>query len=202
MNLARALHCQTLCLAASTVVLLVFVAACTSSKSGDDAGSSSSPDNGGSSRTSASTINIGVIGAFSGALASSATPVRDGVLAWMKTVNAAGGLNGHPVKAFVADDKADPAASSQALRTLVETDHVIALVGVAAQGTEQVWGTIYGLTMCLSWVGSRGAISGLRIRCTSACPVAKSSKPKHHLPGGTRTYSITGPMSGLSHNSI
>lgn len=132
-------------LLAGLTVLGLILTACGSSKSGGGSSSSTSTGTQASAGTSAggpgsgSTINIGVLGAFSGALAQSGTPVRDGVMAWVQTVNAAGGINGHPVKAFVEDDKANPAASTQALRTLVEQDHVVALVGVNAQGTEQTW---------------------------------------------------------------
>lgn len=103
-------------------------------KGGSSAGTGTSPAAG-------STINIGVLGAYSGATAASADGARDGVLAWVKSVNDSGGINGHPIKAFVEDDKGDPAASTQALRTLVETDHVVALVGPYAQGTDATWGS-------------------------------------------------------------
>lgn len=136
----RGLPVLAVVLAASTLV-----AACGSSTSdgargSTAAGGSAGADGGSVSSPLGSTINVGTIGAFSGALAASGDPIRDAVLAWSKSVNNGGGINGHPVKVYVQDDKGDPAASVQALRTLVESDHVVALVGVFAQGTEQMWG--------------------------------------------------------------
>lgn len=123
-------------LAALAVMAIVSVGGCGSSKSG---AGSAPPGGAGSSVASGSPINIGIIGAYTGATGSAGSAVRDGVQAWVKTVNASGGINGHPIKAFVEDDKNDPAASTQALRELVETDHVVALVGVYGLGTETTW---------------------------------------------------------------
>lgn len=126
-------------MAASVAVVLTCVVGCGSSSK-----SSSSPSTGtgGSSSGAAATgspIKIGNIGSYTGATATSNAPVRDALIAWSKTVNAAGGINGHPVEIVVQDDKNDPAASAQALRTLVESDHVVAIAGVAAQGTDSTW---------------------------------------------------------------
>lgn len=123
-------------LTVAVVAVFAGVVGCGSSKS---AGAPAGGTGGASSQAPGPTINIGVLGAFSGALGTSGIPLKDAVLAWVQTANAAGGINGHPVKAFVEDDKGDPAASAQALRSLVETDHIVALVGVSAYGTEQVW---------------------------------------------------------------
>jgi branched-chain amino acid transport system substrate-binding protein len=49
--------------------------------------------------------------------------------AWAKSVNAAGGINGHPVKLISLDDGSDPAKSLQDAQQLVEQDHVMAIVG-------------------------------------------------------------------------
>ena len=48
--------------------------------------------------------------------------------AWVNTVNASGGINGHPVKFITFDDKSNPGLSVNDVHTLVQTDHVIALV--------------------------------------------------------------------------
>jgi branched-chain amino acid transport system substrate-binding protein len=63
----------------------------------------------------------------------------DTLAAWVKWTNTHGGVNGHPVKAYYEDDKGDPAVASAAIKTLVEDDHVIAVVGSQAGGTEQTW---------------------------------------------------------------
>lgn len=131
--------------AVTAIAIMASLAACSSSGSSSGGSTSGVSADGGSTvastgaGASGSPINIGVLGAFSGPLAAAAVPTRDGVLAWVNTVNASGGINGHPVKAYVEDDKGDPATSTQALRTLVETDHVVALVGPYANNTEGVW---------------------------------------------------------------
>ena len=49
--------------------------------------------------------------------------------AWAASVNAAGGINGHPVKMITLDDGGNPATSLQDAKQLVEQDHIIAMVG-------------------------------------------------------------------------
>jgi branched-chain amino acid transport system substrate-binding protein len=46
----------------------------------------------------------------------------------VSSVNAAGGINGHPVKVIFKDDAADTAKALQAAKELIESDHVMALV--------------------------------------------------------------------------
>lgn len=58
---------------------------------------------GGSSGTSASTVKIGLIGDFSGVMASSFGGIPKVVDAWADTVNATGGLNGQHVDVVVED---------------------------------------------------------------------------------------------------
>ena len=57
--------------------------------------------------------------------------------AWVNTVNAAGGINGHPVKFTFIDDKNNPALSVAAVHTLIQNDHAIAIVD--ASGLDQGW---------------------------------------------------------------
>jgi branched-chain amino acid transport system substrate-binding protein len=49
--------------------------------------------------------------------------------AWATSVNAAGGINGHPVNLIVKDDGSNPATALQDAKALVEQDHVMAIVG-------------------------------------------------------------------------
>ena len=51
------------------------------------------------------------------------------IMAWANSVNANGGINGHPVKMIVKDDSANPATTLQNAKELVEQDHVMAIVG-------------------------------------------------------------------------
>lgn len=50
------------------------------------------------------------------------------IKAWASTVNAAGGLNGHPVQVTVLNANQDPAKALQDAKQLVEQDHVVAIV--------------------------------------------------------------------------
>jgi branched-chain amino acid transport system substrate-binding protein len=65
------------------------------------------------------------------------TTSEDTLAAWAKYTNANGGINGHPVEIKVIDTKSDPAQSIAAVRDLVESEKVIAIVGSgdANQGT-------------------------------------------------------------------
>jgi branched-chain amino acid transport system substrate-binding protein len=58
--------------------------------------------------------------------------------AWAKDVNSRGGINGHKVVVKTADDKADPAKASEAMKSLIDAG-AIAIVGQYAGGTASVW---------------------------------------------------------------
>ncbi len=58
--------------------------------------------------------------------------------AWAKDVNSKGGINGHKVVVKTADDKADPAKASEAMKSLIDAG-AIAIVGQYAGGTGSVW---------------------------------------------------------------
>ena len=60
------------------------------------------------------------------------------VQAWAKDVNSRGGVNGHKIVVKTADDKADPAKASEAMKSLIERG-AIAIVGQYAGGTSSVW---------------------------------------------------------------
>ncbi len=50
--------------------------------------------------------------------------------AYFACVNANGGVNGHPVKLFVSYDQTQPAQIAAAAKQLIQTDHVVGIVGV------------------------------------------------------------------------
>jgi branched-chain amino acid transport system substrate-binding protein len=118
------------------------------------AGSTSASRSGGTESTpsvSGSGITIGTICSCSGPHAATFSNNGKVVQAWAASVNAAGGLNGHPVKVIVEDDGGDAARALEAAKQLV-ADHVIAIVGetstadqsfasyVAAQGIPVIGG--------------------------------------------------------------
>lgn len=116
---------------------------------GSTTGSSGSTSTGastgtsGSSSTSGSTtgstakkaeIRLGMVGNFSGVVGSAAAPSRDAYAAWVSTVNARGGIDGHPIKLFIADDGNSTSNDLAQARRMVEELHVVALVNLYAAG--------------------------------------------------------------------
>lgn len=124
------------------VLTVALVSACGSSSSKGGTSSttgSSSPAAGGTSSTTGSSpastgasgtpIVLGAIGSFSGPNASSTAGAEQVVKAWADSVNAAGGISGHPVKLIVKDDGNNLAAGVTAMKELVQQDHVVAIIG-------------------------------------------------------------------------
>jgi branched-chain amino acid transport system substrate-binding protein len=110
------------------LLALVVVAGCGSSNSGTPGGSASS------SAATGSVIPVGVFGSYSqGAFPSLNSGARNASEAWASWVNAHGGIDGHQVKLYVEDDMGDAATSLTAAKTLIEQDHVVAIVGQQSQ---------------------------------------------------------------------
>jgi branched-chain amino acid transport system substrate-binding protein len=65
---------------------------------------------------------------MSGPDAGPVKPSVDVATAWQDWINASGGINGHPVKVYVQDTKGDPSTMLSAIATLVQTDHVVAML--------------------------------------------------------------------------
>jgi branched-chain amino acid transport system substrate-binding protein len=136
---------KTGALTASALCLALAAAACSSSSStssspGTSAGASSagasstgsgSPagNSGSSTGASGSVIPIGIVGSFSGPQGAALVGAQYAVNAWAASVNAHGGVAGHQVKVFVQDDAADAAKAITAVKTLIQADHVVAIVG-------------------------------------------------------------------------
>jgi branched-chain amino acid transport system substrate-binding protein len=96
----------------------------------------------GSARAAASKkapIVIGTIAALSGAkVVTPPTTLAPTLKAWVKSVNATGGIKGHKIKLIIKDDQADSAKALAALQDLI-SQHVVALVGVLDPGVEATW---------------------------------------------------------------
>jgi branched-chain amino acid transport system substrate-binding protein len=120
-------------LVALMVMGAVAVAGCSSNDSKAGASTSKGP------ALTKSEIAIGVVGGFSGACCAAAKNMPTVMKAWAEWKNNTGGINGHPVKVIAIDDKADPAASTAAVKKLVEDDKVVAIVGQADAGLEGTW---------------------------------------------------------------
>jgi branched-chain amino acid transport system substrate-binding protein len=74
-------------------------------------------------------ILIGNVGNYSGPAGSSTSAAPAALQVWAQWTNAHGGIAGHPVQVYSADDGADPARSRSVIQDMVENKHVIAFVG-------------------------------------------------------------------------
>jgi branched-chain amino acid transport system substrate-binding protein len=61
------------------------------------------------------------------------------LVAWSKWVNAHGGINGHHVKVIAKDDQTNSGTALTDVQTLVQNDHVLAIVGDEDANTESSW---------------------------------------------------------------
>lgn len=121
-------------------ISLVATACGSSSKVG-----SSNPTSGSSNTTSGSTVApsgtpivVGNIGSYTGPASSTYAGADKVMQAWADSVNASGGINGHPIKLIVKDDGGNPATALADAHELVQQDHVLAIVG-AASGPDSAW---------------------------------------------------------------
>lgn len=74
------------------------------------------------------TVAVGAIGPYSGANSSGYAGLPQVLGAWADTVNAAGGINGYRVNVITEDTGLNPASGPADVRTLVERDHVVAII--------------------------------------------------------------------------
>ena len=95
------------------------------SGSGGSGGGSATSGQGGAA--AGTPIVIGFIGYLSGFGSSTAIPPRDAFQAWVKMVNAAGGINGHPVQLLVGDDGGSASADVSIAQQFVQNQGAVAL---------------------------------------------------------------------------
>lgn len=81
--------------------------------------------------TAADAHSIKIGGAFNltGGLSSLDVPAANGAKLAAKEINAAGGINGHPVELVLRDGKTDPATVANITTQLIESDKVAAIIG-------------------------------------------------------------------------
>ncbi|MDQ1697818.1 MAG: branched-chain amino acid transport system substrate-binding protein [Frankiaceae bacterium] len=80
-------------------------------------------------------IIIGSVGNYSGVPGAILKYEPITLQVWAKSMNAQGGVAGHPIQVIVVDDGSDPAHYQSAVRDLVENKHVIAFVDQGASQT-------------------------------------------------------------------
>jgi branched-chain amino acid transport system substrate-binding protein len=111
----------------TVVALTVALAACGSSKS-TATNAAASTGTAPASGLKGSPIRIGLQIALTGVSSYDDKDSGGVVTAWVKYVNATGGIAGHPVQLFEKDTQSAPAASLTAAETLVQTDHVAVII--------------------------------------------------------------------------
>ena len=72
-------------------------------------------------------IKVGFLCTCSGGLSGDIVLAHDVYQAWVNTVNASGGIDGHPIQLIFENDQDIPGTSAQAAQTLIG-DHVVAIV--------------------------------------------------------------------------
>jgi branched-chain amino acid transport system substrate-binding protein len=113
----------------AAVAGIALVAACGSSSSGGPSAPSSNST--GSSAGSTPTGTPFVVGApsqLSGPNASTYAGLPMTLTAWEKSVNASGGINGHPVKVIAKDTAGNASQGLSVTKTLVQSDHAQAIL--------------------------------------------------------------------------
>lgn len=119
---------------ALVVTAVLALSACSSNGSSNSSTSPSSTSSSSASSGGPATGDPIVVGAVcdcSGPLAANQGVLTQVFDSWMQATNASGGLNGHPVKLIVKDDALTPAKSLQAVKELVETDKVVAIINMS-----------------------------------------------------------------------
>jgi branched-chain amino acid transport system substrate-binding protein len=143
---------RTLALVAAAFALLaagVVLPGCGSSDSSSDTGTSASTgaapaattgdtSGGGSDK---SPYKIASLITKTGTFASSDGPGALGLQAWADSVNANGGINGHPVELDIKDDQNNPSVALSAIKQIVADKSVIALVG-SVSAVEEAWAPV------------------------------------------------------------
>jgi branched-chain amino acid transport system substrate-binding protein len=107
--------------AGAVLALVALISACSSAASGG----ASSP----ATASGTEPIPVGVIGSYSGPQSSTFISSRATIQAWADSVNAAGGIAGHPVRLYIEDDAGNTATALTEAKALVQQDHVVAIVG-------------------------------------------------------------------------
>lgn len=113
-------------------VVALAASACSSSsknastKSTSSTSAAASPTNG----AKGAAIKVGVVCTCSGPFGADEGPAEQVYKAWADSVNASGGINGHPVQLVTEDDAGNPGTSVSDIQTLL-SDHVVAIADLS-----------------------------------------------------------------------
>jgi branched-chain amino acid transport system substrate-binding protein len=78
---------------------------------------------------------IGVTGALTGPVASTQAPAMEGIRIYADRINAAGGINGKPIRIILQDDAAEPSKAAANAKKLITQDNVILLINASLSST-------------------------------------------------------------------
>src|SRR5712691_1078757 len=78
---------------------------------------------------------IGVTGALTGPVASTQAPPMEAMRIYIERINAAGGINGKPVKIILQDDAAEPSKAAANAKKLITQDNVVLLINASLSST-------------------------------------------------------------------
>jgi branched-chain amino acid transport system substrate-binding protein len=90
------------------------------------------------STASGSTVVVGTVGPYTGPTAGDLGNITTAYKGWSNWVNAHGGIDGHPVKVIALDDGGSASTQVANVKTLVQSDHVVALINVDG-GLDSTW---------------------------------------------------------------
>ncbi len=77
---------------------------------------------------------VGAVLSLTGTYAGLGQPEKNTIDMEVERINAAGGVNGHPIKVVIEDDATDPAKAQAATVRLIEQEKVLAIIGATGTG--------------------------------------------------------------------
>jgi branched-chain amino acid transport system substrate-binding protein len=129
---------------AATAIALAALAAAGCSSSSSSSSSPSAASTGASSAgatSSATPFVVGAMGTFTGVASGSTADGKVVFQDWVDATNAAGGINGHPVKAIILDDQNTPSIAVTNATQLVQQDHVQVIFDLS-DNLESTWAKV------------------------------------------------------------
>jgi len=185
------------------VVLAVSLAACSSSSNSSTTTTTSSSTSSTASTSSSSTggvtvgagqpVVVGSIATLTGAIASNFNGTPAGMEAYFDMINAQGGVNGHKfLLSYNLDDGSNPATFSQLSHTIIEQDHVFAVLASTFFFSPDFFVSnntpTFGYNVSGNWAGSCPSYTG-------AAPSSCTAGPLNLFAAGgsTQNYDLGAP---------
>ncbi|RXT08788.1 ABC transporter substrate-binding protein [Ammoniphilus sp. CFH 90114] len=113
---------------------LMLMTACSGGGSGTPAAEPASSNSNAEAPAATDPIKIGAIFSLTGPNSPLGVPEKQAVELLMKEINAEGGVNGRPLEVIFEDDKSDNTEAVKAIKKLVSSDKVTAVLGSSGSG--------------------------------------------------------------------